>query len=83
MKASKRNLRKKLSRNAKKAKLEKQVNPIIEKETADTNNDKNNQDELGHDERVDIFYDPNKVSKGDIFIDEIYIRVLHIAELEV
>jgi len=47
-------------------KLEKQVNPIIEKETADTNNDKDNQDELGHDERVDIFYDPNKVSKGDI-----------------
>ena len=49
-------------------KLGEQVNPIIEKETADTNNDKDNQDELSHDERVDIFYDPNKVSKGDIFI---------------
>jgi len=62
-------LRKKLSRYAKKAKLREQVNPIIEKETADTNNDKDNQDKLGHnDERVDIFYDPNKVSKGDIFI---------------
>ena len=69
MKASKRNLRKKLFWYAKKAKLEEQVNPIIEKETADTNNDKDNQDELGHnDERVDIFYDPNKVSKGDNFI---------------
>ena len=42
MKASKRNLRKKLSRYTKKAKLEEQVNPIIEKETADTNNDKDN-----------------------------------------
>ena len=62
-------MRKKLSRYAKKAKLREQVNPIIEKETADANNDKDNQDELGHnDERVDIFYDPNKVSKGDIFI---------------
>jgi hypothetical protein len=56
-------LRKKIFRYAKKAKLEEQVNPIIEKETADTNNDKDNQDE-----RADIFYDPNKVSKGDIFI---------------
>jgi len=60
-------LRKKLSQYAKKAKLGEQVNPIIEKETADINNDKDNQ-ELGHDEKVDIFYDPNKVSKGDIFI---------------
>jgi hypothetical protein len=41
---------------------------MAKKETADTNNDKDNQDELGHDERVDIFYDLNKVSKGDIFI---------------
>ena len=61
-------MRKKLSRYAKKAKLGEQVNPIIEKETADSNNDKDNQDELGHDERVDIFYNPNKVSKRDIFI---------------
>jgi len=58
-----------LSQYAKKAKLGEQVNPIIEKETANANNDKDNQDELSHnDERVDIFYDPNKVSKGDIFI---------------
>ena len=83
MKASKRNLRKKLSRNAKKAKLEKQVNSIIEKETANTNNNKDNQDEFGHDERVDIFYDPNKVSKEIFLSDEVYIRILHIAELEV
>ena len=62
-------MRKKLFWYAKKAKLGEQVNPIIEKETADANNDKDNQDELGYnDERVDIFYDPNKVSKGDIFI---------------
>ena len=40
MKASKQNLRKKLFWYAKKAKLREQVNPIIEKETADTNNDK-------------------------------------------
>jgi hypothetical protein len=50
-------LRKKLSRNAKKIKL-----------SADTNIDRDNQDKLSHDERVDIFYNPNKVSKGDIFI---------------
>ena len=76
-------MRKKLSRYTKKAKLRKEVNPIIEKETADTNNNKDNQDELGHDERVDIFYDPNKVSKEMFLSDEVYIRVLHIAELEV
>lgn len=70
-KSSKRNLRKKSSKYAKKAKLEKQVNPIIEKE-----------DNLPHNERVDIFYDSNKVSKKDILSD-MYIRVLHIAELEV
>jgi hypothetical protein len=69
MKASKRNLRKKLSRYAKKVKL--------------TNNDKDNQDELDHNKRVDIFYNPNKVSKEDIFMDEMYIMVLHIADLEV
>ncbi len=73
-------MRKKLSRYAKKAKLGEQVNPIIEKETADTNNNKDNQDELCHDERVDIFYDPNKVSKEIFLSDEVYIRVL---ELEV
>ena len=39
-----------------------------EKETANTNNGKDNQDELGYDKRVDIFYDSNKVSKEDIFI---------------
>ena len=69
--------------NAKKAKLGKQVNPIIEKETADTNNDKDNQDELSHNKRVDIFYNPNKVSKEIFLLDEVYIRILHIAELEV
>jgi len=54
-------LRKKITRYAKKAKQ------VIEKETANTYKD--NQDKLGHnDERVDIFYNPNKVSKGDIFI---------------
>jgi hypothetical protein len=50
-------------------KLGKQAdNPITEKETADTSNDGDDQEELGQNKRVDIFYDPNKVSKGDIFI---------------
>jgi hypothetical protein len=31
----------------------------------------------------DIFYDPNKVSKEIFLSDEVYIRILHIAELEV
>jgi hypothetical protein len=59
-------LRKKLLRDAKRARLE-------EKETDDTSKDEPEPEpehQLSHDEdeRVDIFYDPNKVSKGDIFI---------------
>ncbi len=67
--------------NAKKAKFRKQVNPIIERETAILTTTKTTK--LSHDERVDIFYDPNKVSKEIFLLDEVYIRILHIAELEV
>ena|ERR1043165_676248 len=64
-KSSKRNLHKKLSRYAKKAKL---TNLTIEKETAptldigDDKNDKSGKDNLLYEEREEIFYDPNKVS---------------------
>jgi hypothetical protein len=55
-KASKRNLRKKLSRYTKKVKL------TIEKEITNIDVDKDNKDNLSYEEKTEIFYDPNKVS---------------------
>jgi hypothetical protein len=57
-------MRRKLSRHAKKAKLEECDNRINEKlTTPDTcNNTIDNQDDQGYNERPEIYYNPEKVS---------------------
>lgn len=70
MKSSKRNLRKKLSRAVIGKQEETADTNNEEEETADTGNEEETVDTSNEEEdNQDIFYNPNKVSKGDIFIE--------------
>jgi hypothetical protein len=64
MKASKRNMHRKLLRYAKKAKLRKNTGLPTNEEitlTFNTSNDQDNKDNLCHDESMEISYNPDKV----------------------